>query len=237
MAKKVNAMVVDSDADSRLRVHQMAGGLPGFGSLQMVPSLAEALKNLNSRLDSQPDVDLVFLSHRFEKNSINQFVQLAKDTNKGRSAAYILLLQDSSDEVGVSSGVLQGADGVLVEPFCKSSVCEILTLSESVKRQRNVVRGEALIDFLCSDIIKKIDDIAIDQMTGRDPSENLTELRDLEKVVADLGSDKIPLYQKKIIVMLVASQPNPEIEKWYKKKMACEGRKNKKTKTRSKSSK
>src|SRR5690606_39172839 len=107
-------VVVHPDFPSGMRLKQATTAVPAFGTVQLTGSLDEAL----GKISSSQSCDVIFVSHRFEKEELNQFIKKAKGIKQGQDAAYVMVLQSKEGSgAKVAESVLGGADGMLFEPY------------------------------------------------------------------------------------------------------------------------
>lgn len=152
-----NAIIVDSDAGSRMRLKQTTTVVSAFGHVMQLPFLNQAM----ARLQSDEPCDVIFISSSFEQEEIAAFINQGKQTKQGQLAAYVLTLKvGDQDTATVAKTVLYGADGFLCEPFSVDNVVEITHLSARVKKERAAAREKFAITLLVDDIMAQIDEIA-----------------------------------------------------------------------------
>ena len=203
---KYNALVVDPDTGTRLRLKQAAISVYHFGEVHLCPDLDNAL----ARLEGGKQSDVVFISERFPKDQIPPFIKQAKGTAGGNDAAYVLVLTKSEDDSArVASGVMLGADGVLMEPYSVDSLVEITKLSARVKRENARTREKAAISFLVKDIIKQIDRLAYMKVCEMDVGRSLKQFREMCSVFENFDDNSRQMYFE-IMLELFDNLPPPK---------------------------
>ena len=74
---RYEAIIVDPDLDTRMRLKQATSAVVQFGKAQLMSELREGINHL--RGGTYP-VDVVFVSYAFEKEPVTQFISSAKET-------------------------------------------------------------------------------------------------------------------------------------------------------------
>lgn len=154
---QLRAILADPDLSTRMRLRQATTAVPKFGDVLQVNTLSEAA----SRLDGESRVDLIFLSYRYSLDEVKKFVEEARKTKQGDTAAYILVLRSrDQDNSTVASTMMMGIDGFLFEPYSVDSLTEMVDLATRVRKEREEVKEKMAATLLTSDIISQLDLIA-----------------------------------------------------------------------------
>lgn len=189
--KKYDAMIIDPDLDSRMRLKQATSSMYNFGKVFQVVSLEDAL----SKTKGSENIDVIFISYRFEEAKISGFIKQAKETRIGQDAAYILVLKTKDqDTTTVAKNVMVGADGFLFEPYSVDYLLEITRLSSKVKAERSLTREKAAINMVIHDVIGAIDQLSYIKQCKVDPGSSLRRLRELCTVFNNLDENKLKVY-------------------------------------------
>jgi DNA-binding NarL/FixJ family response regulator len=186
---KYDAIIIDSDIETRMRLKQATTAVVDFGKVQQLGDAWEAI----AKLKGKERCDVVFISSRLGKEDTTNFIRDAKSTPQGQDAAYVLVLKGEQDSGTVAHNVMLGADGFLVEPYSVDQLTEITALAARVRRERSQAREEAALRFLLSDIMK----------VGR----STRKFKDLCGVLLSLQGDSRELYYQVAIDMFESAPP------------------------------
>lgn len=210
---KYDAVVVDPDLPSRMRLKQATTAVPAFGSVQLTGSLDEAL----GRITSCNHCDVVFVSHRFEKEDLNSFIKKAKETKQGQDAAYVMVLQSKEgSSAKVAESVLGGADGMLFEPYSVDYLYEITNLAARVKKERSDAREKAAIGVLIQDIIQQIDQIAYLRSCNMETGRAFKKLKETCGVLTSLSPGSGEAYYQMAVEAFENAQIPVNVSKYKK---------------------
>ena len=173
----LEALIIDPDMATRVRLKQATTAVPQFGKVLQANSIDEADQKLKV---GEAAFNVVFISNRFPNAATTDFITAAKKTAGGQDAAYILVLEaKSQDSSTVASTVLVGADGLLFEPYSIDQLVEITNLAAAVKAERGIERERAAFRFLLGDVMNQLDLIAQLKSNGMDMGPNLKRLREM----------------------------------------------------------
>lgn len=189
--EKFDAVIVDADISTRMRLRQATGSVPQFGKVAVVGDTHEAL----GRLGTPDRCDVVFLSSKFEDNDIQEFVRRGKETKQGQDSTYILVLgTNNQDSSTIANSVMIGVDGFLFEPYSVDQLVEITTLSAKVRRERGLARERVAITLTVTEMVKQLDLVAFLKGAGTEPGTSIKKLRDLAQPLHNLNSETLPIY-------------------------------------------
>lgn len=187
------SLIVDPDAANRNRIKQAMMALPLFGKGNQAGSFADA----RSRLYDYSSIDVVFISDRFEKEEIRLFIEELKNNKISQDAAFVLIMRSKSNNM--AEGILNGADGLLGEPYSVDTLQEITQLAERVKKHRERVRTEAGIQLLLKDLVVQVNNIASVVSGGLEPVRQVKKLEELMASILVLE----PSLQARYLEMLI----------------------------------
>lgn len=188
---KYDAIICDSDLDARMRLKQVTTSVINFGKTFQYQSLRESLTKLNGA----ERVDVVFVSHRFTREEIGEFVGQAKQTAQGQDSAYILVMKASQQDSGsVAQNVMLGVDGFLFEPYSVDQLVEITELSARVRKERSLARETAAFKFLLNDIVNSLDLIAFMKASGMEVGRQVRKLKELSTLFTTLSPESTEIY-------------------------------------------
>lgn len=151
-----NCLAIEPDSKSRMLLKQAMSLVPQFNDIILVRNDKPALELLRSG----SFFDLIFISDRFDKNKISQFIKKAKETDTGFLAGYVLLSSTQKDARSVAKSLLEGIDGVLIEPYSIDSLQELSLLAAKVREQREEEKRKTILRFLASNVIYCVDIMA-----------------------------------------------------------------------------
>ena len=208
MNSKFDALLVDPDLQSRMRLKQATSSVAAFGTVQQVGDLKQA----SAAISSSEECDVVFLSSRCGKDDIKSFVATAKQSRQGQDAAYVLLL-GANDQAGssVATNVLIGVDGFLVEPYSVDSLVEITQLAARVKKERSSAREKIAIRLLVHEIMGQIDIVAQLKKGGASAGISSKSLRETCSVLQTLEGESLNTYFE-LALKMFEEAPVPPVQ-------------------------
>lgn len=187
------SLVIDNEATSRNRLKQAMMAFPLFGKSIQSFSFADA----QSRMIELDRVDVVFISDKFDGHERAKFIDDLKKVERSQDAAFVLITS-SKNSGNLAESFLNGADGVLSEPFSADNLKEITQLAEAVKRQRERVRAELGIQLLVKEIVAQVNNVASVAGSGMDPTRQLSKLKEFSEELDKLE----PELQTKYLLMV-----------------------------------
>jgi len=200
--EKFDAWIIDIEMSSRMRLKQVCSSVINFGKVVPLQNLVEGTQ----RIKTDPQVDVVFLSHHFPQDTIAQFIKECKTTPAGQDSAYILVLKNQENQSSqMATSMMIGADGVLFEPYSVDQLVEITLLSAKVKKERAADREEAALKFLIHDIIQQVDMIAYSKSCGYEVGTTFKSFRQMCAVIAALEPESLPTYYRIVVDMFEAA--------------------------------
>lgn len=205
--QRYDAYIIDSDLDSRMRLKQATTSVVNFAQVWQAGKLKECL----DRISSGQKVDVIFISYRFDANETTAFINQAKNIPATQDAAFVMLLrQKDKESAAVATTVLNGADGLLFEPFSVDQLTEITALAAKVRKERSGAREEAALRFLLSDIINQIDQIAYLKGCSFETGPSVKKLKEMCTVFQTLSDESKLLYMK-LAVDTFEAAPLPKL--------------------------
>lgn len=155
MPPKLSAMIIGSNLDVRMRLLHAVKSVIDFGKCDVQSSLSEATAKLRSNSEQ---IDIIFLSYEFACDNITEFAKSARTFSSSRDGALIKLLPaNTAVDDSLSSSLMAGTDGFLIEPYSCDDLVEIAHLSSTVKKGRESTREIVAARFLVKDIIRLLD--------------------------------------------------------------------------------
>lgn len=212
---RYNALIIDPDLDTRMRLKAATTSVVEFGKVHLITSISETSRKLEAGGEA---VDVMFLSYRFERADIAAFIKSAKETKTAQDAAYVLVLQTKEqDSQTVAENVMIGADGLLFEPYSVDQLVEITALAARVKKERSDAREAAALKFLLKDVMHQIDLIAYLKSVGYDVGRGIRRFKQMCEVFRTLeGNSKEVYYNLAVDMFSEAPFPKKIYQKTYK---------------------
>ncbi len=206
--KKYDALLIDPDIGSRMRLKQATTAVTNFGKVTQVNGLREA----GDKLKANEHCDVAFISFKCDFAEAGNFVKSAKSLPSAQDAAFILVLggkgQDSST---VASSVMSGFDGCLFEPFSVDMLLEITEIAARVRKERSRAREEAALRLLITDLMNQIDLVAYLKQIKSESGRAIKKLRDTCAILKTLSPESFQLYQSLALDMLEQAPPPKKI--------------------------
>jgi DNA-binding NarL/FixJ family response regulator len=200
-----DAMIIDAEISSRMRLKQATSALHNFRKVQQLGSLREGLE----RLKSSETCDVVFISGMLDQAELKAFIEAGKQTPHGQDSAYVLVMKAKDQgSATVATNVLVGADGLLFEPYSVDNLMDITRLSAKVKGERRQSRALAAIRFLLTDVMSQLDQIAHNKASGLEVGPSLKKFKDAAGVLGTFQGEQLHDYYD-IAVDMFMSAPTP----------------------------
>lgn len=209
---KFDAILVDPDLNSRMRLKQATTAVPQFGVVQQTSTITEAL----SRMGSGDKCDVIFLSARLEQAEITSFIKKAKETKAGQDTAYVLVLKSGADGATIAQNVIGGADGMLFEPYSVDYLYEITNLAARVKKERSDFREKAAIQMLVQDLILQVDQLAYLKSCSMDTTRAFKRLKESCDFVRGLSPESVQSYYDLAVDSFQAAPIPAQVSKYKK---------------------
>lgn len=209
--RRFNALIIDPDLESRARLktaahHEQQLGSQSFGAVFAVSTLRDGL----TFLERERRADVVFLSHRLDSREMIEFIKAAKATRVGEDCAYIRVLKHSDQSAEkVAEKLLEGADGMLYEPFSVADLTVIVKIAAEVKRQNAIRRLSAATGLLLSNAIEEIDQRAIALSLGVETHSYPPELKQAFKMFKDLPPEERAAYYEVVVERFISIRQPP----------------------------
>jgi len=189
MQPSYNALIVDSNLAIRGRLKAAMRAVQSFGDIHITGSLDEARRRM-----SDAPADVVFLSARLGEAAVAEFIAGGKASQGGRDAAYVLVLEGRRDSFSVARSLMEGADGILLEPYSAHSLQEITALAERVRRERHQLRLKLAMRLLVTEIAAQLAQVAQLEKAKMSGGISHAVLREMCSVLSDLDPSALGLY-------------------------------------------
>lgn len=171
-----DALIVDPNPFSRGNLWQATLYEPNFRSVKAVSGLSEAL----AQLQNGNRFHVLLITSEFPSSDIKTFIPDAKRTDSGKEAAYVLVLKKKDqDAENVATSIVDGTDGLLLEPYSVHSLKQVAAIAARVKGEHERERARAAISLMLHDIIPKLDAYAEAKRKQQEPGSSYKDLKRL----------------------------------------------------------
>lgn len=189
--EKYDALIVDPELDTRMRLKQATTAVHNFGKVFQVGSLREALQ----KLQGDSPIDVIFINNRFERAEVDQFIAQGKESSQGQDSAYVTVMQAKDQQSAtIADTMLKGFDGLLFEPYSVDVLVEITKIAAKVKGERRAQRELAAIKFLLGDVINQLDQISYNLSQGKEVGPSFKKFKDAAVVLKSFEGEKLAKY-------------------------------------------
>lgn len=205
-------VVIDESNDRRMRLKAATSSAGIFGDVTLCRDFRVGLDKLKEGRDRV----IVFVASGVSETSITTFTKKAKETAKGRDSAYILILDSSSSSnAAIAGSVLEGVDGVLLEPFSVESLLETTKVASTIYLQRRREREESAISCIIQNVLKNVDDVSSLKARGLSPGEKMRELKDSKEIIHSISNGLKQFYYSQIIEQSQLAQVPAELKAFW----------------------
>ena len=192
-----------------MRLKQALTAIDKFESIRLLAALAEAA----SVIEFANNLDVVFVSDCFSVEELELFISRAKQTRRGRGAAYIIL---KSGEQSTLESLLdvsdRGADGCLFQPYSVENLKQVIEIAEHTRSLAVEVREGECLRSVLHGIGMEIDRLSLIAKAGAAPKFDKHFL-DLALTLAEWHSRSPQLYEEQLLREFCAAQlPNVSVK-------------------------
>ena len=195
-----STLVVHPDLDARMRFKATATTLNCFRDLTLVSSLEEG----KAKLESHKNVELIYLSSRYDQSVASQFIRSGK-SGPSKAAGYVLMVNGNQiKSQAMASYLMEGIDGVLPEPFSPES------LQKSTERVSSVIHGrkrKLAIEMYVQQAAEAVDKLAELHRKGLVAPNATKTLEDLHRVLSDVDEEEFSYYVSNLITVFESAKP------------------------------
>ena len=213
MQEGFNAVIIDVDVDSRMRLKQVSLAVPDFRSVHQYNSTGYAL----SHIELAERCDVIFISDHLPHEEVAAFIHQAKQLRSAIDAAFVRLLPENSlDGLSAATSMREGFDGFLIEPYSINSLIEITRLATRVRNERAQARELLAMTLLVREIAGQIDIIAQLKAVGGKANISCHALRETCSVIKKLEGESRQAYFNALQkVFEEVPAPRPMRQKMY----------------------
>ena len=198
-----DALIVDAELDSRMRLRQAASNLPQFSHVTMANSLPVAVSNL----EGDANCDVILLRPSFPEKDMELFIQKCKQTKQGQGCALILVVRNKHSDTGsIARSFAGGVDGFLSEPYSVETIQQIFEIAAALKQKKMETRCRAAIEVMLKKIVTVLDMAAQEERFGKGTGVK-RELAHLCRALHELASVDPDAYQSLLVSVFESVQP------------------------------
>jgi|GEM_PF-1574848 len=205
MPTQFEALIVDPEPESRMRLRQATSVCGEFTSVNLESSLLNALEKMKERMSC----NIVFISQTFAADESREFVKLARETSTGQYAAYIMVLNgNQQSRTGVASNVSGGVDGFLFQPFSVEALRETAAIAAEVRAKATALRRATSRKLLSNSIVPQVEKIFGQELIGKPIPQQKYELKKVLSSLRETFDDEQEFL--KTLVELFIAVPAPK---------------------------
>ncbi|RIL01814.1 MAG: hypothetical protein DCC75_13475 [Proteobacteria bacterium] len=123
-------LVAEPDINRRGRLKTAAQAIPSFKRIDQVSTLNEAI----SRISSDKNIDVLFLSSDYPEAEIGSFIAHTKEHFPNSDYAFVVILKQVDDQSALARIMLLGVHGFLCEPYSVDRLLEHRASQEALCR-------------------------------------------------------------------------------------------------------
>ncbi len=209
MSTQFEALIVDPDPESRMRLRQATSVCGEFTSVKLESSLLEALKMMRDRMTC----NVIFISQTFESDQSREFVKMARETPYGQYAAYIMVLNGSQqNRSGVATNVTGGVDGFLFQPYSVEALRETTAIAAEVRAKATTARKVASRKLLADAIVPQVEKLFGLELVGKPSPQQKYELKAVVRSLRDAYEDERDFANALADLFMAVPPPKPPSE-------------------------
>ncbi len=209
MGTQFEALIVDPDPESRMRLRQATSVCGEFASVKLESSLLDALKRMRDRMTC----NVVFISQTFESTESQEFVKMARETAYGQYAAYIMVLNGSQqNRSGVAANVSGGVDGFLFQPYSVEALRETTAIAAEVRAKAAAARRVASRKLLADAIVPQVEKLFGQELIGTPSPQQKYELKAVARSLRDAYDNEGDFFDALADLFIAVPPPRPPSE-------------------------
>lgn len=185
MTNQMHALVIEPAAGPRNRIRAAISNLRLFSSPHMLLSTEEAERAIKN----ETSTDIVFISNRVGLDNAIALMVSLKAEFAARDAAFILLMEGSTDRGVLAEIMLKGIDGFLIEPYSVDQLSEVVKIAERVKAEHRAARFKKAGVLLVKELIDQIDQLSALVRSKRPATISRAVLQDISSAIHQLDPE------------------------------------------------
>ena len=206
-----DVLIVDPNPNSRSYLWQATLAQANFRSVKAVAELNEALEQLNSGIH----YDVLLITSALSSVNINQFVPAAKKTEAGKEAAYVVVLQRRhQNSENVATGIVDGTDGFLLEPFSVHSMKQVAAIAARVRGEHEAARMKTAISIMLEESMEALNVYAECIRKQSDAAAALKDFKRASKGLRKIAKDNFNVYVDLAAESFAHSLPRPPKQRY-----------------------
>lgn len=204
MEQTFDALIVDPDPESRMRLRQATSVCREFREIKFASTLPQALEQLKERLQC----NIIFIAQTFASDESQAFVTEARHTSSGQGCAYIMVLNGANQtRTGVATNLTSGMDGFLFQPFSVDALKETTEIASRVKATAKAGKQAASKELLLNSLVSSIDKLADGHLIGKAMRVEKAELRCITRTLIGFYGDDTAGYMEAVTSVFAAVPP------------------------------
>ncbi|MCC6933705.1 MAG: hypothetical protein IT292_10720 [Deltaproteobacteria bacterium] len=190
-----DVLIIDADLESRTKLKQAAREINCYGKISSVSYFSEAMEFLHTKREC----DLIFISNAIAQSEIVTFMQQARETDKGSSSSYILVMKAGKREsTDIAKSMVAGFNSMLLEPYSVDSMVEISKLARKIKVEAYERRARAASELVIPTLIKEVDRLAALHSIGH-PTNVSAGAKKALALITSMGNEALSGYYEAMI--------------------------------------
>ncbi len=206
LTEMLDALIIDSNPLSRGFLWQATLAESHFRRVKAVSTLQAALDQLGNH-----QFDVILIPSTIDVEDVKRFVSEARQSIGGKESAFVVVLKvpDQTTEK-IATGIMDGTDGFLFEPFSVESLKQVAAIASRVKGEHERQRREAATKLLITDLMRRLDEFALAVQADKGAMIHSKERREFLKSSATLKkfrANDLGLYHQLAPEMFEAALP------------------------------
>ena len=222
MDESFDALIIDPDPESRMRLRQATAVCPEFRSIKFAGTLLQAMEQIKEK----GQCNIIFIAQTFASAESQAFVTEARQTLHGGACAYIMVLNGANQtRTRVALNLTSGMDGFLFQPFSADALKETTEIASRVRAAAQLEKQNASKELLLNSIVPSIDKIIEGHLAGKPMRVEKADLKSIARTLCGLYDGNTAGYMNALSEAFMAVEPPAPPEsaltpRWKRKKRA-----------------
>jgi hypothetical protein len=205
--RKFNTLLIDSDTSTRSTLSQACSEVIDFGEFHFYRTLENGLAVL---ADKDILINVVFVSVKFDEDSIIDFLQRATNTINGERCTFISLCTPPYTKETDKKKALPGFLGSIQAPFSIEALTQLTRSSDSARQAIEQKKLEDNIRRIISETSTLLKVVAKLQSSGYTAELQKQQLKSLGEKIKSLHKTQKTKYFE-ILIEIFSTTPSPEV--------------------------